>query len=363
MCLVGDASAGPDLVKVFELKPAAGMDWLTCVEFDLNVDEEEEEAEEIKHNLLTKLDMLVRNTSSDLYNGMVTCQIDSSFNAIMTTSSDWGNTDATQRVDIPPQSRPIATPVPRVKSVLEKYMHLELPQEVHDASKFWIYLRWNGKKTVLWLPNPRTLPRRSCVLWEHEVKDCLGLSGTVQDLWMTPSALNPSGVPTSLAAPLHFTPSAKHGGLNIIDTESCRQGVTYDVLFDDRRMDAIEELSEEQQEEIMETFNKYDVNGDGNIDRAECMAACKERSESAKEAIDKQFENALLGVTSQDRLAEIEAQKRAHYQKVDEAENQLMNMFEKADTDGDGSLSQEEFSLAEAWWMKSTLNPSKVSLF
>ena len=109
------------------------------------------------------------------------------------------------RLDVPPHRRPIATPVPRVKTILEKYMSVELPQDAHDASKFHVYLRFEEKKHILWVPSPRTLPRKSCVMWEHEVKDCLGLSGTVQDLWMTPVALNPSGVPTSLAAPLHFT--------------------------------------------------------------------------------------------------------------------------------------------------------------
>tara|TARA_B110000305_G_scaffold100621_1_gene113290 strand:- start:257 stop:853 length:597 start_codon:yes stop_codon:yes gene_type:complete len=157
--------------------------------------------------------------------------------------------------------------------------------------------------------------------------------------------------------------SAKHGGINIIDTSLCRQGVTYDVIFDDRRMEAIEDLAPEQKEEIMETFNRYDINGDGDIDRGECVAACKDRSAIAKEAIDKQFEAAIQDAESQEKVAELESQKQGHYMKVDEAESQLMNMFEKADSDGDGSLSQHEFFLAEAWWMKSTLNPTKVSLF
>jgi len=364
-CLVANASLGSSLVRIYDLKPAAGMDWLTCVEFDLNVEgDDNDEGQEMKRNLLQKLDSLVKNPASDLYLGMVTCQIDSSYNAILNTASNFDDTDdPSARLPIPANQRPIATPVPRVKSVLEKYMHLDLPEGVHDASKFHIYLRWEQKKHLVWVPSPRTLPRKSCVLWEHEVKDCLGLSGTVQDLWMTPVALNPSGVPTTLAAPLHFAPSPKHGDLNIIDTSLCRQGVTYDLVFDDRRLEALEDLDQEQKDEIMETFNRYDANGDGDIDRNECVAACKERSEAAKAAIDKQFEAALREVTSQEKLAEIEAQRQAHYQKVDEAESQLMVMFEKADTDGDGLLSQQEFFLAEAWWMKSTLNPSKVSLF
>ena len=40
-----------------------------------------------------------------------------------------------------------------------------------------------------------------------------------------------------------------------------------------------------------------------------------------------------------------------------------MSALMKADIDGNGELSEQEFYLAEAWWMKSTLNPTKVALF
>ena len=266
-------------------------------------------------------------------------------------------------MDVPAHKRAIVTPIPRVKAVLEKYMHLEAPDDGHDASRFHIYLRFEGSTKTLWVPSPRTMPRKSCVLWAYEVKDCLGLSGTVQDLWMTPVALNPSGVPTSLATPLNFTPSDRHGGLPIIDTSLMRQGVTYDCVFDDRRMEALEDLTPEQKEHILSAFAQYDANGDGNIDRTECVAACQSRTDAAKAAIDMQMEAALENCKSQQEQNDIIEQKKAHYQKVDEAEAQLMNMFLKADSDGDGQLSQQEFFLAEAWWMRSTLNPTKISLF
>jgi len=68
------------------------MDWLTCVEFDIVPDAHEEDDEDaqadIKAELLVKLDSLVRNTSSDLYLGMVTCQVDSSYLAILAPSQD-----------------------------------------------------------------------------------------------------------------------------------------------------------------------------------------------------------------------------------------------------------------------------------
>jgi len=353
-CIFGNNNMGPSAVKVLEVKPAAGMDWLTVVEFDIVAnfgDADEKEA------LLQKLNNQVVNPNSDLYMGMVTCQADSTFDGILDSGEEGG------RIDVPPTKRAIATPVPRVKSVLEKYMHLELPAGSHDSSKFHVYLNFEGTTQTLWVPSPRTLPRRSCVLWPYEVKDCLGISGTVSDVWMSPVALNPSGMPTSLASPLQFAPSPRHGDMAIIDTSLLRQGVTYVVSFDDRRLDCIEDLTESQKEEIAEKFVKYDVNGDGNISREECMVACKDRTDEGLAAIDAQFEAALANAQGGAERQQIMDQKEVHVQKVKEAEVQLLAQLAKADVDGDGELSEQEFYLAEAWWMKSTLNPSKVSLF
>jgi hypothetical protein len=38
-------------------------------------------------------------------------------------------------------------------------------------------------------------------------------------------------------------------------------------------------------------------------------------------------------------------------------------MFDAADTNGDGILSFTEFMLAEAWWLRSTLNPENAHMF
>ena len=149
----------------------------------------------------------------------------------------------------------------------------------------------------------------------------------------------------------------------MIDTSLLRQGVTYAVVFEDNRNRAFEDLTEEQQEEIQATFQKYDTSGDGIISREECLFACKSRTDEGKAAIDKQFEAALASATTQAQRDAIAAQKQGHYQKIEEAETQLMAQLMKADVDGNGELSEQEFYLAEAWWMRSTLNPTKVALF
>ena len=215
---------------------------------------------------------------------------------------------------MPAIKRPIATPDPKVKSVLEKYLRTDIKEGTHDASKFHIYLMFEDTKQTLWVPNPRTLPRRSCVIWPYEIKDCLGITGTVSDVWMKvsvsesrcdelgrcvlvsysslrssqPVALNPTGVPTELSDPLYFGPSERHGSMPVIDTSLLRQGVTYHVQFDDKRMDCLEDLSDEQKREIQETFERYDADGNGNISRDEALLACRNRTEEGKAAIDKQ---------------------------------------------------------------------------
>ena len=411
VCLFRSSAKSSSTVKVLGVKPAAGMDWLTVVEFDIVVGPRDAS----KEALVSKLSNMVANPNSDLYMGMVTCQADSTYDGILQAGEDGAfNAEGSAAM------RAIATPVPRVKAVLEKYMHLEVPKGVHDPSTFHIYLRFDSNIKTLWVPSPRTLPRRSCVLWPYEVKDCLGITGTVYgkkrrsqktrgglraeaafaalffalfcfvllflwddddtfsrsthsiinamhnpllDIWMTPIALNPSGVPSSLASPLNFSQSARHGDMPIVDTSLLRQGVTYDVVFEDRRLECLEDLSESQKIEIQENFAKYDVDGDGTISREECIQVCSERTERNIELIEKQFEKALeTAGTDQERQKVLEL-KEVHVQKVKEAEAQLLTQLTSADLNGDGILSEQEFYLAEAWWIKSTLNPKRVALF
>ena len=85
-CLFGGSMQGENVVKVMEVKPAPGMDWLTVVVFDLVVDLGGDAA--AKKSYLAKLDSMVSNTDSDLYMGMVTCQADSTFGGILGSVDD-----------------------------------------------------------------------------------------------------------------------------------------------------------------------------------------------------------------------------------------------------------------------------------
>ena len=52
-----------------------------------------------------------------------------------------------------------------------------------------------------------------------------------------------------------------------------------------------------------------------------------------------------------------------HLAKIQEAEEKMVLMFNSADIDGNGLLSWTEYSLAEAHWLSSSINPDKVNLF
>lgn len=41
----------------------------------------------------------------------------------------------------------------------------------------------------------------------------------------------------------------------------------------------------------------------------------------------------------------------------------MLKMFNMADVNGDGSLNFTEFLLAEAWWMRCSINPDHAHLF
>ena len=85
-CLFGSSLQGLNAIKVTEVKPAPGMDWLTVVVFDLVVDLGGDAA--AKGSYLAKLDNMVENPDSDLYMGMITCQADSTFGGILGSGDD-----------------------------------------------------------------------------------------------------------------------------------------------------------------------------------------------------------------------------------------------------------------------------------
>ena len=94
------------------------------------------------------------------------------------------------------------------------------------------------------------------------------------------------------------------------------------------------------------------------------MVGVKRASRHSSPASDAQYAAAVEAANGDVvTLAQAQAAKAAHYKRLHDSEAQLLAMFASSDINGDGTLDKLEFMLAEAYWMSSTMNPAKISLF
>lgn len=364
-------SAGiePRFIEINSVKPAPGMDWLTLVEFDIYVhddrfdDEEKEHSENgddaaeedmanKRYEYLRRIDDMLNNSSSQLYNGLVTCNVDPTYkNHILVFVED-----RNKEVEVVSSS-------PQIVEIMNKYKSVTLPQKFVDITHFTVYLRFDGRERPISIPNPLVLRKKHCMLWPFEVKQALGLMGNMQELWIDVVSLTPSGVPSSMGKPIYFEPSARLGGAMVISALSLKAGLTYDVQCDDRRNDIVKLLTDEERVAIQNVFEMYDVNGDGTVSRRELEELVRTRTNERKQIVDVKFEEFMNETSTDEEVMKAEEFRRMHYQQLTEAQSKLIRMFEHADIDGDGHLSFTEFLLAEAYWLRCTLNPENASLF
>ena len=362
------------LVGVLNIRPSPGMDWLTVVEFDIFIDvnnlglneyelEEMEEDEEmqaeaeqqcrIKHSeLLATLFAAVKDGSSTLYNGFITCNVDPSFShGLQATMLE--NDDDFE----------IFSAVPKVLNILEKYKSVRVPSYVPNLSHFKIYLSFEGVTQPITVPNPLILSRNKCFIWPFEVKRGIGMMDNMQELWIEPTALVPIGLPKSLSEPIYFAPSARCDGNVVIPASKLKADLCYNVICEDNRMAVLSLLSEEEKVNIKETFDEYDRDGNGTISKLELDELVRGRTAERKEIIDLQFAAILEENNSDENFLKAEESRRMQFQQLGEAQNKLVRMFENCDVNGDGLVNFSEFLLAEAWWLRCTINPEHASLF
>jgi hypothetical protein len=340
------------------VRPAPGKEWLTLVEFDIHIaaaDINDEisinKAEARRNALLSKLLAMVKNSSSILYTGFISCKIDPTYNKYFL--GDGSEDDS---------STPFSTDV-KVLEIMNKYKDVALPSDNFDVSHFYIYVTFEGVTKSLKIPNPLILRRKFCNLWPFEVKKVLGFLGTMQELWIEPVALIPRGVPREVSQAISFEPSARLGGAVVINATRLKADLTYEVQCEDYRGEVIKTLTEEERASIKETFDVYDADGSGQISRDELENLLRNRTAERKAAIDAKFQDYLLEAASAEDINRAEEQKRMYYQQLNEAQSKLVKMFDAADGDGNGQLSFTEFLLAEAWWIRCTLNPDHAHLF
>lgn len=360
----------PEMIEILSVKPAPGMDWLTSVEFDIapqvmlpadpdgreDLDYMEElavEQEQLRARLLWTLHEMVFDPNSVLYNGFVTSKLDPSFALNLIDKG------ANVEEDFVPYSSD-----PSILSIMEQYKDIQVPANVIDITHFTIELYFENKTVSLLVPNPQILRRGSCAIWPYEVKQALGLMGTMQELWIEPVALVPKDMPKLLSQPIPFEPSVRYGGAKLINAIRLKADQSYDVICEDRRDDALNSLSKEEMDSIKETFQRCDINSDGGISRTEMGELVRQRTMDRKAAIEDKFESFLTepGITEQEIMS-AESNKARYLQQLNEAQVRLLKMFEAADTNGDGVISFTEFIMAEAWWLRCTINPERAHLF
>ena len=67
--------------------------------------------------------------------------------------------------------------------------------------------------------------------------------------------------------------------------------------------------------------------------------------------------------TANANIKSAELFKSQQLQQLREAQSKMLGLFEAADVNGDGVISNTEFLLAEIWWLRCTMNPQRDHLF
>ena len=372
---LGTAAGQGHEVHVLGLRHAPSLDWMTVVEFTFNLKAVEEQGSGVTEaECAGNLKRAHSDARSLLYQGMVTANVDASFavglkkgsgsvGSIAGGGSVGGGGGAADLTNILSY---LNSPDEAVQRIFDRYKTAPVPETAIEVSCFSVVLVWQKVLKEMWVLNPRLAGNRNaCLVYPHDVKRALGLTGTVHERYITPHRLVPLDLMPGMSAPIPFLPSPRSNGLPCIDATLLKSGLKYRVDFEDSRADALSHLSEDEKAKINEAFRQFDANGDGSISRTEAMNYAQQRTATGRAAVEQQFQAYVTGDErpTAEEVAKAESTKEAQLQALEDAEQQLMSMLEKADIDGDGALNYEEFSLAEAWWFNSTMNPEKVSLF
>ena len=162
------------------------------------------ERSEVRKQLLGKLAKLLRNPSSALFKGFVTCKLDHSFAlnleppplrksafhdhserdedrreeaSVSTGAETEAGTRAWSDLHIPVAPTEIVpfSSDAEVLRLMGKYKDVQLDSTFVDPSHITIFLCFEERKRPFSVPNPAIFRKRCCGLWPFEVKQALGI--------------------------------------------------------------------------------------------------------------------------------------------------------------------------------------------
>ena len=227
---------------------------------------------------------MVTDSTSPLYNGYITCKLDPCYSQNLVDSSD---------------ADEIFSSESRVLSVMNRYKDVHLSADHEDKSHFLITLAFENDEYPLMVPDITYMRQRHAFVWPFEIKQALGMTGTMQEHWIEPTALVPKNVARNLSHPVKFEPSVRVGGQVCINAARLIPGALYEVECDDLRTEVLMNLSDSEMLEIKRTFEQYDVNGDGNVAKAEIDKLVRKRTKDRRDIIEQKFKERIqeAGIT------------------------------------------------------------------
>ena len=229
----------------------------------------------------------------------------------------------------------------------------------------------------------------SYALWPSDIMSALGLANTPQAPFLVPAAIECIGSTNDAREDavveyprlLHFAPAPElgTGDAAVVDPAMVRPGAVYRVHMQDSRQQRVATVDSKLLAMVNKVFDEQRRLAIGEagsgassprssrsadvVPMAAVRAMVEQRAEMYKDATRQQHARFLEVTGDGDAalLAWADERIALHVTKIDEAVATLVAMY--AAEDDEQFVSRLEFTVGEAWWTTSSLNPYQLALF
>ena len=247
-------------------------------------------------------------------------------------------------------------------------------------------LQFEGRMRSLPLLDPQLV---SYALWPSDIMSALGLANTPQAPFLVPAAIECIGSTNDAREDavveyprlLHFAPAPElgTGDAAVVDPAMVRPGAVYRVHMQDSRQQRVATVDSKLLAMVNKVFDEQRRLAIGEagsgassprssrsadvVPMAAVRAMVEQRAEMYKDATRQQHARFLEVTGDGDAalLAWADERIALHVTKIDEAVATLVAMY--AAEDDEQFVSRLEFTVGEAWWTTSSLNPYQLALF